>query len=324
MGGNQAEEGMAFILGFANETAKYPDQGQFPTLSYKSVIERENYRVTGSNREAIQVIDDRKDIPESARAMSFALTDFRYYEFLDAFSTLTFGEYKSRYAEDYTRLKKWLDQKITEFKTGKRPDDRLPALKAGDEKLSLIGGILERARTNAIYSNNLDSFSLSNFPETPVRTFTLKQIALRHGKLEPLVAINNRRDKTGKITVSAEVLEKRREATLEHLLTKEQLRNIVDNPHPDNASTLAPETAGSSNTPEPVTPTDTWSRNGDIKADMRMSAQTVTQGETLRIFFREGSVFNENYSYFWKVSGTTNDVIPFGRQSSFEIDTGSW
>jgi len=313
-GGNQAEEGMAYILSFANESARFPDQQKHPRLAYEAVTERDNKLIDSTGTKNISIVNERDDISETYRWMSFGLEDFQYHAFQQEFSTLTFGDYKRdpRYQNEFAKLKAWLQQKITEFTTGKRVDNGLPALRAGDEKLLLIGNILQKAFNNAINSNDLDAYSLSNFPETPIRTFTMKQVALKYGKLRPLVALNHMGRNSG------QELEKRRKATLKHLLTSAQLSTITPNPKPDTDSNSISTTTtiGMSDTPQTTEQTAVVlpKSYGDLAGKILVSPSLdqVAQGEMLRF-----SINTSNYdtsgltlTYFWSLNGTTsNDAI---------------
>ncbi len=312
-GGNQAEEGMAYILNFANESSEFPDLKKYPKLAYKDIVDHGNQVIGTKGTESIKVTSQRDDVSEDYRWMSFGMTNFRYHAFQKEFSNLTFGEYKTspKYRDDYKKLKFWLNEKVQEFTTGKRVDKGLPPLKPGDEKLRLIGSFLKKAIDNALNSNALDGFSLSNFPETPVRTFTMKQVALKYGDLKPLVALNP----MGKN--SSEVLERRRRTTLKHLLTEAQLTNIKPNPNPV-------EQTATSELPPAVKPdpTDTWSTITDktLKEALRVSPSlSVPRGQEIQLSFDKTSPYNDNgYTYRWSVPGSD---IPSGTNNTYTIKT---
>ncbi|HHL18617.1 MAG TPA: hypothetical protein ENJ33_02660, partial [Thiothrix sp.] len=320
-GGNQAEEGMAYILGFANESTNFPDQQKYPRLAYDAITERDNTLIDTTGTKAINIINQRDDISETYRWMSFGLEDFQYHAFQQEFSTLTFGDYKRdpRYQHEFAKLKAWLQQKIEEFTTGRRVDNGLPALRAGDEKLLLIGTILQKAFNNAINSNRLDAYSLSNFPETPIRTFTMKQVALKYGKLRPLVALNHMGKNSGK------ELEKRRKATLKHLLTNAQLNNIKPNPKPDtntDAATGINDTPDNINTtPKPIEQAPQQAANalpksyGDLAGKILVSPRLdqVGKGDILRFSINTSDYELDDLTltYFWSLNGTTSNNATF-------------
>jgi hypothetical protein len=320
-GGNQAEEGMAYILGFANESASFPDQQKYPRLAYNSVTERDNKLIDTTGTHPITIVNERDDVSETYRWMSFGLENFQYHAFQQEFSTLTFGDYKRdpRYQQEFAKLKAWLQQKIEEFTTGRRVDNGLPALRAGDEKLLLIGTILQKAFNNAINSNSLDAYSLSNFPETPIRTFTMKQVALKYGKLRPLVALNHMGRNSG------QELEKRRKATLKHLLTTAQLSNIAPNPKPDTDITTSisnndNHVNNANTTPPSVTPTAEQTAvvlsksYGDLAGKILVTPNIdqVTKGEVLRFSLNTNDydIGDLTLTYFWSLNGkTSSDAI---------------
>lgn len=214
IGGNLAEEGMVYILDFADEK-----RGE-SKLQYNPLIIGNNYLFNGSGKQNAKIIDNRANIPNIHILISFGLKRFRYNAFIERFSNLTFGEYRRQNGgRDFAQLKAWLEQRVVEYSSGKRiMQGALPGIPAGDERRMQILPLLRRALVNAVNSHALDHVSLSNFPETPVRAFTAKQLALDYGQLQPLVALNAT-DK-GKLLQ----MEKIRRATLKYLLPDSSIR----------------------------------------------------------------------------------------------------
>ncbi|QLQ32028.1 MAG: hypothetical protein HZT40_11025 [Candidatus Thiothrix singaporensis] len=212
IGGNLAEEGMAYILDFADEGVK-------PQLQYGKVIIADNRLANAPDAQAVKITDERFSVPATHRLISFGLKHFRYHAFMDRFSNLTFGEYrKQNGGRDFARLKLWLEDRIAEYSSGKRiMPDALPGIPANDERRTHILPLLRQALANAINSHALDHVSLSNFPETPVRAFTAKQLALQYGELQPLDML----DVSSK--GMTQQMKRRRRATLEYLLSAGQL-----------------------------------------------------------------------------------------------------
>lgn len=208
IGGNLAEEGLVYILGFADERSRGPK------LQYGPITLRDNHLTGMPGKQAVEIIDSRSRIPDTHRLLSLGLKQFRYHAFMERFSNLTFGEYRQQNSgKDFARLKIWLEDRITEYGSGKRIlTDGLPVIPSQDERRTQILPLLRRALANAINSHALDHVSLSNFPETPVRAFTAKQLALRYGEIQPLEALEAT-DKT-----RLQRMGKRREATLKYLL----------------------------------------------------------------------------------------------------------
>lgn len=213
IGGNLAEEGMAYILDFADEG------GKGPQLQYGKVIIADNRLANAPDAQAVKITDERFSVPATHRLISFGLKHFRYHAFMDRFSNLTFGEYrKQNGGRDFARLKLWLEDRIAEYSSGKRiMPDALPGIPANDERRTHILPLLRQALANAINSHALDHVSLSNFPETPVRAFTAKQLALQYGELQPLDML----DVSSK--GMTQQMKRRRRATLEYLLSAGQL-----------------------------------------------------------------------------------------------------
>ena len=214
IGGNLAEEGVAYILDFADEGSRGA------RLRYGKPVIGDN-RLSGvSGRQFVEIADNRFSIPDTQRLVSFGLTHFRYYAFMDRFSRLTFGEYRRQNGgRDFARLKAWLEDRVVEYTSGKRiMVDALPSIPAGDERRVRILPVLREALTNAVNSHALDHVSLSNFPETPVRAFVAKQIALQYGDLQPLGALDGLVHPAGKVTLQQ--MGRRRQAILKYLLSE--------------------------------------------------------------------------------------------------------
>lgn len=213
IGGNLAEEGMAYILDFADEG----NEGS--KLQYGKVIIANNRLTNIPGAQAVKISDERFSVPDTHRQLGFGLKHFRYHAFMDRFSNLTFGEYrKQNGGRDFARLKEWLENRIAEYSSGRRiMPDALPGIPAGDERRTHILPLLRKALANAVNSHALDHVSLSNFPETPVRAFTAKQLALQHGELQPLDTL----DADNKVMTRQ--MKQRRQAILKYLLPEQQL-----------------------------------------------------------------------------------------------------
>lgn len=213
IGGNLAEEGVAYILDFADEGSRGA------TLQYGKLIIGDN-RLSGvSGRNTVDIVDSRSSIPDTHQLVGFGLKHFRYYAFMDKFSSLTFGEYRRQNGgNDFAQLKAWLDDRVAEYASGKRiMVDALPRIPAGDERRVHILPVLRKALANAVNSHALDHVSLSNFPETPVRAFAAKQIALQYGDLQPLGVLDDLVHPAGKVTLQQ--MGRRRQAILKYLLS---------------------------------------------------------------------------------------------------------
>lgn len=208
IGGNLAEEGLVYLLGFADE------KNRGPRLQYLPLTLRDNQLSGLPAEKALEIIDSRASIPDTHQLLSIGLKQFRYHAFMEKFSNLTFGEYRRQNAgKDFAKLKLWLENRIAEYGSGKRiMPNALPAIPPGDERRTHILPLLRKALAKAINSHDLDHVSLSNFPETPIRAFTAKQLALRYGEIQPFEALATT-DKNRLLQ-----MERLRKATLQYLL----------------------------------------------------------------------------------------------------------
>lgn len=202
IGGNLAEEGMVYILDFADEEVEKPH------LQYGKLVLGNNRLQGIPGKQTADIVDDRFAIPAQHQLVSIGLKRFRYYAFMDRFSNLTFGEYRRQNGgKDFAQLKRWLEQRIAEYSSGKRiVADALPSIPVQDERRTHVLPILRKALANAINSHALDHVSLSNFPETPVRIFVAKQLAIQYGEVQPLTPLAD------------QSLERRRQAIIQYLM----------------------------------------------------------------------------------------------------------
>ncbi|WGZ94899.1 MAG: hypothetical protein QJT81_02620 [Candidatus Thiothrix putei] len=323
IGGNQAEEGVAWVLSFANEG------GSNPVLQYSQPILGNNPLVGVAGKTQAELIDARSDMPENYRWNSFGLENFRYYAFRDEFSTLTFGQYRTLDGgKYYIQLKAWLEDRIAEYTNGiRKMKGYLPDITniLKDERHTQVLPTLQKALTNAVNSSTYDHVSISNFPETPIKVFVAKQIALRHGTLKKLVALNGmvRNDLPN---LTAQDMENRRQATLKYLLDATQLANTTPNPlsDPTLQSGTQGETGGTGSTatptaPEPVKATGAYGTG--LKDDLMAAATSVAQGEEITFFFKEGSPYNSGYTFFWRVANIDSSVVAFGSSPRYSMNT---
>lgn len=317
IGGNQAEEGMAYILSFAQETPPNPEHD--PVMEYsKSYVHKDNQLLdkNGNFKKNIEPEDLRHKMPEDYRWTSIAIKNFKYYAFREEYSTLTLGDYKTNYSHEYSKLKQWLEDRIQEYTTGKR---LIRGVNANNEEIGILGDIdlgderreitlptLKQAQQNAVFSSQYDHISLSNLPETPIRVFTMKQIAIRpeFGELQPLLKVQHHEN------------EAKRQAVLKYLLTDEQLNDIRDNPNLEqNTGQTTSTTQAQQTPPRPVVNTseEFAASNPKIIAD-----KTVAQGDDLVLTL---DTDYKNVSYFWLFGNYNSDDKQISNTDTLTIKT---
>ncbi len=311
IGGNQAEEGVAWILSFANEG------GSNPVLQYSNPVLGNNPLVGVAGKTQAELIDARSDMPENYRWNSFGLENFRYYAFRDEFSNLTFGQYRTLDGgKYYTQLKAWLEDRIAEYTNGIRKMQGYLLDIANiqtDERHTQVLPTLQKALTNAVNSSTYDHVSISNFPETPVKVFVAKQLALKHGNLRKLVALNGM-VRTDLPSLTAQDMEKRRQATLKYLLDATQLTDTVANPLPDPTLQQG-ATSGTTGTTGGTTTTPTATVLPKNYGTLKILAQplTVQQGDSIT-FSADASLHSasgDKLAWYWSANGKTASTATF-------------
>ncbi len=300
IGGNQAEEGVAWILSFANEG------GTNPVLQYGKPVLGNNPLVGVAGKTQAELIDARSDMPENYRWNSFGLENFRYYAFRDEFSTLTFGQYRTLDGgKYYTQLKAWLQDRIAEYTNGiRKMQGYLPDITniQTDERHTQVLPLLQKALKNTVNSSTYDHVSISNFPETPIKVFIAKQLVLKHGTLKTLVALNGM-VRTDLPNLTAQDMEKRRQATLKYLLTATQLANTIPNPLPDPTKNTTGESGN--------TPTTLPKNYGTLK--ILAQPLTVQQGDNIT-FSADANAHaktGDKLGWYWSANGKTANTATF-------------
>lgn len=317
IGGNQAEEGVAWILSFANEG------GSNPVLQYGKPVLGNNPLVGVAGKTQAELIDERADMPENYRWNSFGLENFRYYAFRDEFSNLTFGQYRTLDGgKYYTQLKAWLEDRIAEYTNGiRKMSGYLPDIAniQTDERHTQVLPTLQKALNNAVNSSTYDHVSISNFPETPIKVFVAKQLALKHGNLRKLVALNGT-VRTDLPNLTAQDMEKRRQATLKYLLDATQLASTAPNPLPDptlqqGATSGTQGATGATGTTGGTTTTSTVTTLPKNYGTLKILAQPliVQQGDSIT-FSADASLHSasgDKLGWFWSANGKTASTATF-------------
>jgi hypothetical protein len=293
VGGNMADEGMAYILGLDGTNG----------FEYGEVVNTNN-RATlqGQSDEDVEIEDRRSAIPSIYWPLAFGLRQFNFQQYLNEYSQWTVDMFKQRMPDKFEQMKAWIDVRVREYSSGQR-DQGSALFPPSTEQMSTANGsllnrLIDAQQALQVYANEFKNTRLPELQETPIRTFAIKSIALRNGELIPLMdlgmADNERR--------------------------KDHLRFLLDDVHFNN---LVPNVNGGTDTPPPafVIPSQVIPADSDVLPDLRISAETVNQGEVVSIFLQEASRFNDGYRHFWRIAGVDSSVIPFSQTHQYDIDT---
>ncbi|WMP18873.1 hypothetical protein [Thiothrix lacustris] len=211
IGGNMADDGVVCIFGFAAGNS----------VSYGNVADSGNKVIRlGGSVEAIKVEDLRKELPLEFSKMGVGLTDFNYDGYFEACSRWTLRDFISRDKWGYDQMVAWVNLRYQEYSSGQRipPDSPLPAPspEQQDPKAFGVRDMLLKAKT--ALQGNVSTFldtRLADLQETAIRSFTMKRIAIKHGKVVPLYDLGG--------------YNSRREAMLKWLVESGDLANLVPN-----------------------------------------------------------------------------------------------
>ncbi len=215
IGGNMADDGVVCIFSFAAGNS----------VSYGNVVDSGNkvIRLGSSTPEPIKVEDLRKQLPPEFSKMGVGLTDFNYDGYFEACSRWTLRDFISRDKWGYDQMVAWVNLRYQEYSSGQRipPDSPLPvpSKEQCDRKKYGVWDMLSNAK-NLLGNNTafLDT-RLADLQETAIRSFTMKRIAIKHGKVVPLYDLGG--------------YNARREAMLKWLVESGNLANLVPDPNPE-------------------------------------------------------------------------------------------
>jgi hypothetical protein len=199
IGGNMADDGMVCLLSFADATASYaPISVPSPNTALLA---------DGTSRVA-EIVDGRNHIPAEFEKFTVGLKNFRYQAYFDEYNNLTFGAYKSKYPTEYANLCAWLRARIAEYNPASPRLQQDPLGAATSEQTTTIRPLLLSALASAT-GGKVDVTRIPELADTAIRSFVMKQLAIRYGEVQPLVDLG-----AGNA---------RREAMLKFLLTAAQL-----------------------------------------------------------------------------------------------------
>ena len=145
--------------------------------------------------------------------------------------------------------------------------------------------------------------------ETAIRSFVMKCLAVKYGTPDATTFYD-----------LGDINNKKRKIILGFLLDTNSnfFNTFAENPYErarrENSQTNEPQL-------EAIIPTALWSSDASLNPYLRISAETVNQGDKVKAYVENGSPFSESYRFFWRIAGINTDVVPFGTKSSYEIDT---
>lgn len=201
IGGNIADDGVVCILGFASE----PKQ---PVLDYAPItVQRPNQikRVDGRQTEA-GINDMRRLMPESFMRLGIGLSEFCYHAYLASYSSLTLGQYRQFDPFGAQQLEVWLQTRVQEFTQG-RPEHH-PLGAVGTEQQTIGERFLQPA-LKVLQAGTAENIRLVDLDHSPIRSFAMKRLAIRHAQVQPLVDLalgNQRRELVLKFLLEAQPL----------------------------------------------------------------------------------------------------------------------
>jgi hypothetical protein len=204
IGGTMVDDGMLCILSFAGSNITYQPISRPAANPYTLA--------NGTSGADAEFVDARHKIPDNYLKMAAGLKNFNHQAYLDDYSTLTFGAYKTQYPNDYKMLLTLLETRMAEYNPAspRQKDHVLGA--ASQEQLTQIYPLLGPALA-AAKGSSLDSTRLPELQHTAIRGFVMKQIAIRHAEVEQLVDL-------GKLNA-------RREAILKYMLPASAFVNLA-------------------------------------------------------------------------------------------------
>lgn len=203
IGGNMADDGVLCILSFATggiayETISHPSAN--PTILAD--------RSSGGDAE---IVDARDRIPAEFEKFGVGVKNFNYQAYFDEYNNLTFGAYRTKYPTEYQNLLAWLTTRIAEYNPASPRTADNPLGVPSAEQMNTIRPALITALASA-KGTAINATRLPELQDTAIRSFVMKQLALRYGEVQPLVDLGSRNA--------------RREAMLKFLLSSTQLGNL--------------------------------------------------------------------------------------------------
>ena len=151
----------------------------------------------------LEITDLRHEIPTNIQHMSIGLTDFNYNAYLEEFSMTRYSEYVESDPVGANQLQAWLRLRSEEYSNG-RPEGHQLGQPSSEQQH--IGRNDLTPALGILRSGGLSDIYISEIRQTAIRSFIMKRIAIKHGKIAPLKDLGSNNE--------------RRELILRFLLTK--------------------------------------------------------------------------------------------------------
>lgn len=207
IGGNMADDGVLCLLSFATGG-----------IAYESITKTAPNPTILANKSSgggdAEIVDVRDKIPAEFEKFAIGLKNFRYQDYFNEYSNLTFGTYRTKYPTEYKNLIAWLTIRVAEYNPASPRSANNPLGVPTAEQMNIIRPLLVAA-LNAAKGTAINSLRMPELQETAIRSFVMKQFAIRYGEVQPLMDLGEKNA--------------RREAMLKFLLTPAQLGNLVFN-----------------------------------------------------------------------------------------------
>ncbi|MEZ5536792.1 MAG: right-handed parallel beta-helix repeat-containing protein [Thiolinea sp.] len=285
LGGNMADDGLVYVLSFSgNSEFRY------------GAVETFGNQYIGRDQQVLpdQFSDERDRIPLGHERVALGLRNFNYDRYMAMYSQWTVADYKSDDPVGFRRLKAWLEQRVTEYSTGKRTElDQAnnPILPepSVEQKTRVLGQLQQALNLLNSGGEAFLSTRLADLQAMPVRSFIIKRLAVRAGDI-----VLDGQLGAGDLA--------RRDAQLKWFLADEL---PVDN---QGAATAVADV-------RPQVLPKNYSALKIMAAPLE-----VPQGKLITFSVNEADYLRpgERAGYFWTVTGKT------GNTPEFAVDTRNW
>ena len=322
IGGNMADDGMVYILGFKEGTG----------YNYDPIIQTGNKRyLTGQSQpEDITVSDYRGKIPDKFVRFTLGLKDFDYLRYFHDYTTWTLADFKQNMSAEYQQMKEWVNRRYKEYSTGVRTPEadridgklfELPNIspEQKDPKEYGVRDMLKKAKQLlASEDSTRMNMRLPELQETAIRSFAMKCIAIKHGKPEPLYNLGR-------------TLNIHRKAYLHYLMPAsyfaDENLNDTNNPYrhlfehqSNNSTTQKPENG---KTPKAG---DAYSSDADkelAKAVRIAPDLSIPQGKPIAFYFdfNDSSKYKQGYTFKWSVLENNTVKSKQGAETYYSISS---
>ena len=179
LGGNMADDGIAYILSFAENNERTYGE-----------VENVGNQYLGLTDQVLpdQFSDERHQIPAWHSCIALGLRNFNYDSYMATYSHWTLADYKLNDPIGFRRLRAWLELRIEEYDKGKRVEFNSkthPILpEPTEEQKTRVIHTLRPAL--ALLNDNTDEFlstRVADLHSMPIRSFIIKRLAVKEGDL---------------------------------------------------------------------------------------------------------------------------------------------